>query len=118
MSGVRETRLLRSMWRGLETARWTLQPGTKLETADTDKRAPARAAPALDPNLHLIVEGDCRTSLSRGLQGLAVRMARALNRHWKRFGSVFADRFHDRILRMDTVVLERGATFPAITRPV
>ena len=43
-------------------------------------------------HLHLIVEGDCRTSLSRGLQGLAVRMARSLNRLWKRFGRVFADR--------------------------
>ena len=55
-------------------------------------------------HLHLIVEGDDRTSLSRGLQGLAVRMARALNRLWKRFGSVFADRFHDRILRSPTEV--------------
>ncbi len=55
-------------------------------------------------HLHLIVEGDCRTSLSRGLQGLAVRMARALNRLWKRFGGVFADRFHDRILRSPTEV--------------
>ena len=55
-------------------------------------------------HLHLLVEGDCRTSLSRGLQGLAVRMARALNRLWKRIGSVFADRFHDRILRSPTEV--------------
>jgi putative transposase len=55
-------------------------------------------------HLHLLVEGDCRTSLSRGLQGLAVRMARALNRLWNRIGSVFADRFHDRILRSPTEV--------------
>jgi REP element-mobilizing transposase RayT len=55
-------------------------------------------------HLHLLVEGDCRSSLSRGLQGLAVRMARALNRLWRRFGSVFADRFHDRILRSPTEV--------------
>jgi putative transposase len=50
-------------------------------------------------HLHLIVEGSCRTALSRGLQGLAIRMARALNRLWRRLGSVFADRYHDRILR-------------------
>ena len=55
-------------------------------------------------HLHLIAEGDCRTSLSRGLQGLAVRMARALNRLWRRIGSVFADRYHDRILRSPTEV--------------
>ena len=27
-------------------------------------------------HVHLIAEGDCRTSLTRGLQGLAIRMAR------------------------------------------
>jgi putative transposase len=50
-------------------------------------------------HLHLLVEGSCRSTLSRGLQGLAVRMARALNRLWRRWGSVFADRYHDHILR-------------------
>jgi hypothetical protein len=50
-------------------------------------------------HLHLIVEGDARPTLARGLQGLAIRMARALNRLWRRAGSVFADRYHDRILR-------------------
>jgi REP element-mobilizing transposase RayT len=53
----------------------------------------------LSNHLHLIVEGDCRSTLSRGLQGLAIRMARALNRLWRRMGRVFADRYHDRILR-------------------
>jgi hypothetical protein len=50
-------------------------------------------------HLHLIVEGSCRSTLSRGMQGVAIRMARALNRLWRRCGSVFADRYHDRILR-------------------
>jgi hypothetical protein len=50
-------------------------------------------------HLHLIVEGSCRARLSRGMQGLAIRMARALNRLWRRLGSVFGDRYHDRILR-------------------
>src|SRR5687768_1415847 len=50
-------------------------------------------------HLHLIVEGACRSALSRGMQGLTIRMARALNRLWRRFGSVFADRYPDRILR-------------------
>jgi hypothetical protein len=55
-------------------------------------------------HMHMLVEGDCRTSLARGVQGLAVRMARALNRFWQRIGSVFADRYHDRILRSPTEV--------------
>jgi putative transposase len=53
----------------------------------------------LSNHLHLIVEGGCRSRLSRGLQALTIRMARALNRLWRRWGSVFADRYHDRILR-------------------
>jgi putative transposase len=55
-------------------------------------------------HLHLLVEGSCRLALSRGLQGLAIRMARALNRLWRRWGSVFADRYHDHILRSPTEV--------------
>ncbi len=50
-------------------------------------------------HLHLLVEGDDRRALSRGLQGLAVRMARALNRLWRRTGSVFAERYHEHVLR-------------------
>ncbi len=50
-------------------------------------------------HLHLIVEGRDRRALTRGLQGLFVRLAKRLNRWWGRKGRVFADRFHDRILR-------------------
>jgi REP element-mobilizing transposase RayT len=54
---------------------------------------------ALGNHMHLLVEAVDRRALSRGIQGLAVRMARALNRWWGRSGSVFADRFHARALR-------------------
>jgi len=50
-------------------------------------------------HIHLIAEAEDRASLSRGMQGLLVRVARALNRLWRRRGSVFADRFHARDLR-------------------
>ena len=50
-------------------------------------------------HLHLIVEADGRESLGRSMQGLGVRIARRLNALWKRAGSVFADRYHDVILR-------------------
>jgi REP element-mobilizing transposase RayT len=49
-------------------------------------------------HLHLIAEADDRLALRRGLQGLAIRIARALNKLWSRRGKVFADRYHDRIL--------------------
>ena len=52
----------------------------------------------LNDHLHLICEAEDRLSLRRGLQGLAIRIARALNKLWKRKCSVFADRYHDRAL--------------------
>ncbi|MCZ7680666.1 MAG: transposase [Sandaracinaceae bacterium] len=49
-------------------------------------------------HVHLIVEAESREALSRAMQGLAVRVARALNRVMGRKGKVFADRFHERVL--------------------
>jgi REP element-mobilizing transposase RayT len=59
---------------------------------------------ALGNHMHLIVEAADRRALSRGMQGLTVRMARALNRCWGRTGHVFADRFHARVLPSPTEV--------------
>lgn len=53
----------------------------------------------LNDHLHFLVEAVDRPVLSRGLQGLLIRIAKALNKLWRRRGSVFADRYHDRILR-------------------
>ncbi|HEX5054386.1 MAG TPA: hypothetical protein VFZ65_21590 [Planctomycetota bacterium] len=53
----------------------------------------------LNDHLHLLVEARDRERLTRGLQGLAIRIAKALNRLWARKGTVFADRYHDRILK-------------------
>jgi REP element-mobilizing transposase RayT len=50
-------------------------------------------------HIHLLVEAGDRRALSRGMQALLVRVSRALNRHWKRRGPVFWDRFHARPLR-------------------
>jgi REP element-mobilizing transposase RayT len=50
-------------------------------------------------HVHIIAEVDDATALSRGVQGLAVRLARAVNRVMKRTGKVFKDRFHSRVLR-------------------
>jgi REP element-mobilizing transposase RayT len=50
-------------------------------------------------HLHLVVEANDRDSLRRAMQGLAIRLARAINRVLGRTGKVFADRYHMRILR-------------------
>jgi len=49
-------------------------------------------------HLHLIIEADDRTRLSSGLRGLAIRVARAVNRALGRRGAVWGDRYHARPL--------------------
>ncbi len=49
-------------------------------------------------HLHFLVEAEDARSIARGMQGLLVRVAKALNREWERRGKVLADRFHARIL--------------------
>jgi REP-associated tyrosine transposase len=48
---------------------------------------------------HLLVEADDKVSLSRGLRGVAIRLARALNRVARRQGKVWDDRYHARSLK-------------------
>ena len=50
-------------------------------------------------HLHLVVEADSGLALVQGMQGLAIRIARALNRVMGRHGRVFADHYHSRLLR-------------------
>ena len=50
-------------------------------------------------HLHLLVEADAPTRLTRGVQGLAVRTAKAINRVLGRHGRVWADRFHAHVLK-------------------
>jgi REP element-mobilizing transposase RayT len=57
---------------------------------------------ALGDHVHLIVEAEGKTSLTRGMQGLAIRAAKAINRAAGRKGRVFADRYHARVLRTPT----------------
>jgi putative transposase len=53
-------------------------------------------------HVHLIVEAEGTKELSRGMQGLNVRMAMTLNRLMGRRGKVFADRYHEVILKTPT----------------
>jgi len=49
-------------------------------------------------HVHLVVESHGAKALARAMQGLAVRLARGLNRSLGRRGRVFADRYHHRTL--------------------
>jgi hypothetical protein len=49
-------------------------------------------------HFHLVPEARNTVTLSRGIQGLAIRLAHALNRVMHRTGRVFADRYRSRLL--------------------
>lgn len=49
-------------------------------------------------HIHLLVEADMPTRLARGVQGLAIRVARAVNRVLRRRGRVWVGRYHARLL--------------------
>jgi REP element-mobilizing transposase RayT len=51
-------------------------------------------------HVHLVMEADDRRALGRRVQGLEIRIARAMNRLMgRKRGTVFADRYHARALR-------------------
>src|SRR5258705_9512681 len=50
-------------------------------------------------HLHLVVEADGPTAFERGVRGLAIRVAKAVNRALRRHGRVWGDRYHARLLR-------------------
>lgn len=45
-------------------------------------------------HMHLLVEADGPERLARGVQGLAIRVAKAINRALGRHGTVWGDRYH------------------------
>jgi putative transposase len=53
-------------------------------------------------HIHLVVEADAPVGLVRGLQGLAGRCAKAVNRAAGRRGRVWNSRYHSRALRTPT----------------
>jgi putative transposase len=50
-------------------------------------------------HLHLIVEAEDARALSRGMQGLKIRMAKSLNRLWSLKGPRFPDRYHEHVMK-------------------
>jgi REP element-mobilizing transposase RayT len=55
-------------------------------------------------HVHLIVEGHDKDTLSRGLRGLVIRLARTVNRALDIRGPVWGDRYHARALKTPWVV--------------
>ncbi len=55
-------------------------------------------------HLHLIVEARDAVALSRGIQSLSIRIAKAINRVLQRRGRMFADGYHAHTLRSPTEV--------------
>ena len=55
-------------------------------------------------HIHLLVESSDRVALSKGMQGLGVRVAYAINALMNRRGKVMSDRYHASILRNPTMV--------------
>lgn len=49
-------------------------------------------------HIHMLIEADSREAVTRGVQGLAIRVALAVNRVVARRGKVWADRYHRRDL--------------------
>jgi REP element-mobilizing transposase RayT len=50
-------------------------------------------------HVHLLVEADGPGALARGMMSLGARIARAVNRVFRRRGPALADRYHHRVLR-------------------
>jgi REP element-mobilizing transposase RayT len=50
-------------------------------------------------HLHMVVEAGGKDALARGMKSVAARLARAVNRVFRRKGPVLAGRYHVRVLR-------------------
>jgi REP element-mobilizing transposase RayT len=50
-------------------------------------------------HMHFICEADDERALTKGMQGLSIRVAKAINRRLGRRGTVFSDRYHARALK-------------------
>jgi putative transposase len=61
-------------------------------------------------HVHLIVEAQDRVKLATGMQGMGVRIAKALNRVMRRSGRVIGDRYHAHVLKTPSEV-KRARTY-------
>ena len=55
-------------------------------------------------HLHLVAEADDRGAMTQGMRALLIRVAKRLNAVMRTRGGVYADRFHERVLRSPSEV--------------
>jgi REP element-mobilizing transposase RayT len=60
-------------------------------------------------HIHMLVEANGKEALSRGMQGLNIRIAKALNRLMGRRGRVLSDHYHAEILRSPSQTMRARA---------
>jgi REP element-mobilizing transposase RayT len=60
-------------------------------------------------HIHLLVEAGGKEALSRGMQGLNIRIAKALNRVMSRHGQVLSDHYNATILKTPSQTLKARA---------
>jgi putative transposase len=60
-------------------------------------------------HIHMLVEANGKEALSRGMQGLNIRIAKALNRVMGRHGQVLSDHYNAKILRSPSQTLRARA---------
>jgi putative transposase len=58
----------------------------------------------LGNHVHLLVEAEDRSVMTNGVRALAIRIAKRLNKMMHRRGSLYVDRYHERILTSPTTV--------------
>ena len=91
---------------GLPSLRWLPAAGAigKALRRTTERHAQRRTSFRIvhfslqSDHIHLLVEAGSKTTLARGLVGLAVAIARAFNMIAKRTGQLFKERYHARAL--------------------
>jgi REP element-mobilizing transposase RayT len=65
----------------------------------------------LSNHVHFVIHARDSASATRAMQGLAIRIAKRLNKIWKRRGKVFADRFFLRPLVMRPAQIRRALVY-------
>jgi hypothetical protein len=90
---------LRGGRRSLPQERTILMSNPERATRGNDAALPRSGVQHQKDHLHLWVEANAPTGFERGVRGLAIRIARLVNRMCGRRGAVWADRYHARLLR-------------------
>jgi hypothetical protein len=86
--------------RDLPNLRWRAHDAIERSIGKSHKEAFRVIHYSIQPDhIHFVVEAEGRITLMRGIRGLAIRMAKAINHDLARRGPVFAERYHARALR-------------------